>query len=583
MEIKNNKVFYILFESKLINIILIFCLGAVIYSNSLHNSFQLDDYRSIVDNLSIRNLGNLKAIFNFWPTRFLTYLSLALNYQFGGLGVLGYHLFNALLHIGCAISGYWLALLTFSTPAMKKTKIAGHAGLFAFFTGLLFLAHPIQTQAVTYIIQRAASLATFFYLVSLCFYSAFRQLREATGDKAGKAGIFYFSAFIAAAAAMFSKEMAVTLPLAVLFYEFCFFKAKKNINWKYVTPFFATLLIIPLTFIFTKSLNLRQLHLETEPHPGILPWHYFLTQLRVMVTYLRLLILPLNQNLDYDYAISKSIFELPVLLSLIILGGIVFIGVRIFKRQRLVSFCIFWFFLTLLPESSIIAIKDVIYEHRLYLPIFGFSLLLTVILFYLLGKRSLKPLVVALTLIVICFSFLAYDRNFIWKNEFTLWDDVISKSRHKVRPYMNRGTAYYLKYELDRAIADWDKATEIDPEYAESYLNRGVAYKEKGDFERAIREYNKAIQINPDLALAYNNRGNIYKEEKKYDEAISDYTKAIQIDPNLAMAYNNRAFVYFLKKQYDESWKDVQGVRSLGYDVNLGFLESLKKLSGREK
>ena len=145
-------------------------LGTLIYSNTFFSSFHFDDIASIVENFAIRHILNLQAIWNFWPTRFITYLSVALNYHFHQLNVLGYHLFNLTVHLGSAILVWWFMLLTFSTPVMKDEKIAKHANLIALFASLVFLTHPIQTQAVTYIIQRATSLATLFYLASLCFY-----------------------------------------------------------------------------------------------------------------------------------------------------------------------------------------------------------------------------------------------------------------------------------------------------------------------------------------------------------------------------------------------------------------------------
>ena len=124
----------------------------------------------------------------------------------------------------------------------------------------------------------------------------------------------------------------------------------------------------------TKSVDFIGMRRALDATPGISPWHYLLTQFRVMVTYIRLLFIPIHQNLDYDYPIAKSLLELPILASLIFLGSILTIAVRVFSKYRLISFGIFWFFLTLLPESSIIPIKDVIYEHRLYLPMVGFSI-----------------------------------------------------------------------------------------------------------------------------------------------------------------------------------------------------------------
>lgn len=523
-------------------------LGTLIYFNTLYSSFHFDDNHSIVDNFAIRNILNLQAIWSFWPCRFITYLSIAFNYHFQQFNVFGYHLFNLTIHLSSAILVWWFMLLTFSTPAMQGKKITKHAKLIAFFAGLVFLTHPVQTQAVTYIIQRATSLAALFYLVSLSFYVKSRLLQQ-QGESPVVSRFFYCGSLIAAAMAMFTKEMTITLPFMVLFYETCFLKTKKRLNWKYLVPFFVTLLIIPLTMFLTKSVDFIGMKMTLGTPPNISSWQYLLTQLRVIVTYLRLLFIPINQNLSYDYPIAKSLLDLPILTSLIFLVSILTIATRIFSRYKLISFGIFWFFLTLLPESSVIPIKDVIFEHRLYLPMVGFSFFLVSISYYLFENKGLKPMVIALLIIISCYAILTYRRNLIWKDELTLWNDVAYKSPKK----------------------------EI------SYNNRGNAYEDQGSIEQAISDYNKVIEINPKSAAAYNNRGNAYEDQGSIEQAISDYNKAIEINPALAQAYNNRGRVYYEEKEYDKAWADVHKVESLGYKVNLRFIEELKKASGRDK
>lgn len=166
-----------------------------------------------------------------------------------------------------------------------------------------------------------------------------------------------------------------------------------------------------------------------------------------------------------------------------------------FSRYKLLSFGIFWFFLTLLPESSIIPIEDVIFEHRLYLPLFGYSLFLVSGLFYLFKCKKIRLIITVLSLIAIAYSIMTYERNKVWKDEFTLWNDAVKKSPRKARPHINRGMAYGIKEEYDRAIADFDKAIEIKPNSAEAYYNRAVAYKEKGDYTRAWQDIHKAESL----------------------------------------------------------------------------------------
>ena len=574
------KIFNQKYKSLALSAILL--LGILIYSNTFYNSFNFDDFSSIVNNPAIKNILNLKAIWNFWPNRFITYFSVAFNYQISQLNVVSYHLFNLIIHLSCAILVWWFMLLTFSTPAMKGQKITEHAKLIAFFAGLIFVAHPIQTQGVTYIIQRAASLATLFYLVSLSLYVKSRLLQQQVGNPV-VSRFFYFGSLISAVMAMFAKEMTVTLPLMILLYEWCFLKTKERISWKSLLPFFATFLIIPLTMFFAKSVDFIGMRRVLGDPPSISSWHYLLTQFRVIITYLRLLFIPINQNLSYDYPIAKSLLELPTLASFILLISILTIAIKVFFKYRLISFGIFCFFLTLLPESSVIPIKDVIFEHRLYLPMVGFSFFLVSLIYYLFENKTLKLMIIALLIITSCYAILAYKRNFIWENELTLWNDVAHKSPRKADPYYNRGLAYHKQGNIAQAISDYTKAIKIKPNLADVYNNRGAAYREQGNFQQAISDYNKALEINPNYAKVYYNRGLAYDEQGKFAQAISDYTKAIKIKPKLSVAYNNRGVVYYKTQDYALAWIDMHKAKSLGFNVNPDFLQKLNKILGKAK
>ena len=170
----------------------------------------------------------------------------------------------------------------------------------------------------------------------------------------------------------------------------------------YLTPFLLTIFIIPLTMLFTKSQQFQAIQKFVQSPEGTSPLQYLLTQFRVIVTYIRLLFLPAHQNIDYDYHISKSILELPVLVSFIFLASIIWAAKKLFLKHRLFSFSILWFFLTLSLESSLFPLKNVIFEHRLYLPMAGYSMFLAGGVFYLFEKNNIKTAVIILTLIIRC-------------------------------------------------------------------------------------------------------------------------------------------------------------------------------------
>lgn len=595
---------------RLLSLMIIASLGIIVYSNSYYCSFHLDDYTSIVNNFCIKNIHLLSNVWNFLPRRSLLYLSFALNYHFNGLNVFYYHLFNLAIHLIAAILVWWLMLLTFKTPVMRDEKIARRADIISLLAGLIFVVHPIQTEAVTYIVQRAASMAALFYLSSLCFYIKSRLSARGGG---GEEYSYYISSFVFAVLAMFTKETAITLPLMILLYEFSFLRNGKGFNWVRLVPFILAILIIPITMLLTETGAVRVGQLQSEP--GISSMHYLLTEFRVMMTYVRLVFLPFHQNLDYDYPISKSIFELPTLISFLAWGGMLFLAQRLFLKYRLFSFSIFWFFLTLLPESSFMPIRDVIFEHRLYLPLVGFSIFLVIGAYYLWGENTFRRMVIILTLIIAIFSLLTYQRNKVWSDELTLWNDTIKKSPYKVRPYINRGLAYYREGNYMHAIADYSKAVSLKPdaedeynnlglvyskqenfpqaisdysqaialkpEYADAYYNRGNIYFREGDFVKAVADYDKSILFNPDNEDEYNNRGLAYYKIGKFDQAILDYNKAVKLNSKDVDAYQNLAVIYYHLKEYNKSWENVRKAEGLGAVVKAKLIEEIKQATQR--
>jgi len=556
-------------------------LGGIIYANSLHGQFHFDDRVYIVDNYAIKSTGHLLHNWIVYPCRFITFLSLAFNYQINGLHVLGFHLFNLGTHLLCAYFVWWLVLLTFLTPAMKDKEISKNAGLIALLSGLVFVSHPIQTESVSYIWQRASSMAALFYLASLCFYIKSRL---------DKGSVYYICSLIAAILAMFTKENTVTLPLMVLLYEISFFEERKP-NWRYLFPFLLTILIIPLTIFLTRAPQFATIQKFMHEPGGTTPWEYLLTQFRVMVTYVRLLFVPINQNIDYDYHIAKSLFEPPILMSFIFLVSIFYTAIRLFSQYRLISFSIFWFFLTLVPESSVFPLKNIIFEHRLYLPMAGYSLLLVSGMYYLMGKKAIKAVVLVLAVIIGANAVLTYQRNKVWKDDLDLWSDAVQKSPLKARAVNNRGFAYYLHGKLPQAIADYNKAIALDPQLADAYAGRGLCYADNGNFSQSIADYNKAVAIKPDFSEAYYNRGISYLHhgdlafalrdftkviafKSNYTarayyargadfaqggdapQAIADYSKAIALDPSYVDAYYNRGLIFAQQKNFAEAILD---------------------------
>jgi tetratricopeptide (TPR) repeat protein len=531
-------------------------LGTIIYSNSIACSFSFDDMQNIVNNPNIKDLSNVNAWWNFVPSRPLGFFSLAFSYHFSQLDVTYWHVLNIIIHLLTTGLVGWLTLLLFSTPVMKESPLAKHKRAIAFFTALLFVSHPLATESVTYIVQRFAAMVTMFYLFSIVLYLTARL----SGKSKTSNYLLFAGSFVSAAAAMLTKENAFTLPFSILLIEFFFLHTGKFfINFKdfrillLLMGFLCVMIIIPLKLSLSifKPIPAGELNDYT-----ITPLNYLLTQFSVIVKYIQLLFVPIHQNLDYDYLLSNSFFEVRTLLSFFLLVSLLVLGVFLFKHHRIISFGIFWFFLTSAIESSFIPINDVIFEHRTYMPSFGFFLLLTSGIFILLWDRYKYAAISILLFMAGTNSVLTYERNKVWKDELTLWSDVILKSPNKSRPYVNRASAYLNIGEREKALADYTKGIENNPKRFIAWYNRGVAYSEAQQWEKAIADFTKTVEINPAHKEAYSARGSAYSKMGKPDEAIADYSKAIEVDSSFAKAYYNRGIALVARGESAAALKD---------------------------
>ena len=237
----------------------------------------------------------------------------------------------------------------------------------------------------------------------------------------------------------------------------------------------------------------------------------------------------------------------------------------LFKKYRLISFGIFWFFLTMSVESSIIPIsQNVIFEHRTYLPGFGFFLALTGAFFYFFKEKYLKIAVIIILMIAAINTVLTYQRNKIWKNEYTLWTDCVKKSPDKARTNYSFGYVLSKTGDFKKAVYYYNKAINLNEDYTEVYHDRGYAYTELGQYQRAFEDFNKAISLKKDYADAYNNRGTAYAKFGQYQSAFEDFNKAISLKKDHADAYDNRAIIYLIQGKKELGCSDAQKACALG-------------------
>jgi tetratricopeptide (TPR) repeat protein len=519
-------------------------LAAAVYSNTFTASFQFDDYLYVIDYCRAHGLES------FWPphgTRYLTYLTFALNYASGGLDPASYHVTNLLIHIVNGVLVYAVAFSLVNSPRLAEKGLP--AVHIAFLASLLFITHPVQTEAVTYITQRFASLATLFYLLAL---AAYMKYREALSFKAKAA--FYSTALFSAYAAQVTKEISFTLPFVMLCVEFAFFKGPFLPRLLRLAPFLLAMAVIPWMLFGPgagSAVGGEVMALQLKDMTGMSVHDYLVTQFRVMATYLRLLVLPIGQNIDYDYPMFHSLFVPEVLASfaliLTLFFGAAWLFVRFLKggsgHLALISAGTLWFFTTISVESSIVPIKDLIFEHRLYLPSAGAAIAASAAVFFLVGRLQAKvsagrALAAACVLLVLPLSVSAYMRNGVWENEVTLFEDAVSKSPGKERPRYNLAWAYHRNGELDKAIEHYSETLRLAPEKEKAHYNLGLIYQGRGDTVKAERHLLEALRLKPEPA-AYYNLAMLYHSSGDLERAISSYREAIAAKPGYEDAHYN--------------------------------------------
>jgi tetratricopeptide (TPR) repeat protein len=522
---------------KIFSIIVFIIVGFVTYHNIFDNSFHFDD--SVWRQLDQVQNYDYKGLLDFNIFRIIPFATFIHNYHHFGEETAGYYYINLAIHIFNTIFVFSLLLMIFKVPALKDKEISRYASIIAFFGALIFLTHPIQTQAVAYIYQRLASMAAFFYLSSCVLYLSFRISKSLS-----KKIIYFILLIIAFIMGLFSKENTFTLPVTLAVFEL--FLMHKNIKIRPVSIILTIILIIALVFLADLLLGFEIIFSpQKSPYDDIITSdNYLLTQFRVISTYWRLLFLPYGQHLDYYFPLSESFFEtwtfLGFLFNLLIIG----IGLITLKKHPLISIGIFWFYITLLIESSVIPIKDVIFEHRLYLPMFGFILIIMYLMFEFVNKKYILYIIIFLISVNSLYSYLSYQRNRVWQNDGTLWTDTIRKSPQNSRAWNNRGLYFLKNNKYEIAIKNFSQAINLKPQYTEPYSNRGTAYFYIGQYQKSLQDMNKSIELDPNIPDIYMNRSNVHMILNDFESAIKDLNILLKKKPNEPHAYMGLARCY---------------------------------------
>jgi tetratricopeptide (TPR) repeat protein len=559
--------------------LMILLLGILSYSNSFDVPLQFDDYTALRKTID----GSLRIGFS-GGVRWFTDLTFSLNRLAHGELVVGYHIVNLTIHLAAALCIFLCiratieAMLSFQANIEEDRRNIFLLSYVPFATAALFVCHPVQTQAVTYIAQRYTSLATFFYLAAM--YSYLRARQSAIAEMAFSPWYWGGASLSLALLAMMSKEIAFTLPLMFAVLEALFFRGRLLKKPLFIVLGLGLMLIVPLQLLNPYGVNgvhglMNGLQHVTSETQSISRSDYLLTQLRVVATYLRLMVLPINQNLDYDYPIYHSIASLPVLASLALHLVLAIMALTLFKlskgrfaagnnlegtAMRLGTFGICWFYLTLMVESSIIPIQDVINEHRLYLPSGGILLLATSIAG---GYATVRPAARAALWWVTAFCCLALTtgslaRNRVWSDELLMWQDVLAKSPNKARAQFNFGLYLAKRSQPAKALPHLVRALELDPAPQNYWITFNSAIPELGTFSGRCSngmQYQSVIEsVNPEFlilwrAVCHNNLGLAYEYLGNLQSSRSNIELATTINPSLDLAWLNLAIIS--AKQHD--------------------------------
>jgi len=557
----------------------LFLIGAGLYAyhKSLHYPFVYDDLPSITENLSIRHVWALLDVLSppaETPVtgRPLVNLSLAVNYAFGGLNVWGYHVFNLIVHLLAALVLYGVVRRTLLGVGLRE-RYGDAAPWLALTLALMWVVHPLQTESVTYTVQRTESLMGLFFLLTL--YCVIR------GSESSQPPGWYAAAVVSSMLGMCSKEVMAVAPVVVLAYDRLFLsrslKEALLRRWTLYVGLAATWLIFSALVQTRMRQEMALLNLA-----DVTGWDYAKTQASVILHYLRLAFLPSPLVGDYgDYEGWPLAGSMATMLPAAVVTMLVGVTGWALHRRLPVSFLGVWFFLILAPTSSFWPIPtEVAAERRMYLPlaavialvVIGGHTLLRDIWRRLAWRTPARHLVEAALLVVIVTTLarITMQRNEDYRSPVSFWSDVVAKRPHNARGHNNLGVYLYTEGSLGEAARHFSEALRLKPGHYNAHNNLGRVLAAQGKLPEAIGHYSEALRINPNYAEARNNLeaaramlggviaqyagalrlspnnveahynlGNALAAEGKLEEAIIQYSAALEIDPSNAPAHRN--------------------------------------------
>ncbi len=558
--------------------ILIIATGLGVYMNSFSGSFLFDDAPHILKSQRIRQLSPLSELIA--GQRPVVDVSLALNYRVGKLDVRGYHAVNVAVHILAALTLLGIVRRTLQ-HGLLRTRFGPSSPWIALAVALIWVVHPLQTQSVTYLIQRAESLMGLFYLLTL--YCVIRGTASTDGKVGATGGSeptrevgsayrrwWYTAAVIFCALGMGSKAVMVTAPVVILLYDRVFLSPSiiqtLRRRWTLHLGLGATWGVLWACGAVHSVLSpaAKGTHVGFG-FAGVTPLDYAFTQFGSLVHYLGLSVWPYPLCLDYTWPVALSAGEIVPHAIIIVLLLVSTIWALL--RAPGVGFLAAWFFIILAPTSSIIPIQDTLFEHRMYLSLAAVVMLLVIVgdsaLRFLARRASWRAATrrsVAAALVVTVVAFLGYGtarRNMDYQHPVSMWRDVVAKRPDNARAFEQLGTALVMEGKKREAVVEYRRAVRIDPDFASAHANLANALTQTGQFEDAVQHYNEVRRLEPDHINACINLGHALGSLGRADEAIEAYRTATQIDQRhatpreLARAHFNLGSAFGRRGDFD--------------------------------
>lgn len=535
-----------------IAVVLMIVLCLLAYSNSFNAPFVFDDIPNILDNPSIRNLGDVKSVFlppswlGVWDRPVVNF-SLALNYAISGERVWSYHVLNLLIHLLAGLTIFGIVRRTFISGRLQETY-GSYSPYPAFCVSLIWLLHPIQTQAVTYTIQRCESLMGLFYLLTL--YCAIRGWQSSSGN------VWRLLSVVSFLMGVGSKEVIVTAPFVVLVYEWIFVRSSPKEIWRNSWPLYAGYCIgfVVLGIFIACGATVTS---------AVTPLQYWQTQPVIILHYMRLVIWPFGLTFDYSWPVAE--FK-DTWISLVIVTTIFAGSAWSCYRRQPIGFVGLWFFLILAP-SSIVPLPDFAFEHRMYLPSAAVVLLFVITLYHAVlripsgagNNCRISDGIHSKIFVIICLvisgglGILTFQRNEVYRTEERLWEDTIKKSPQNARAHLDLGHVLERSGRLQEAMNHYYRAITLKPDYVKAHINYGNGWLRLGKPEFAADQYRISLRLKPADAVANSGLGKALCAMGRVTESIKYFREVVYLMPDWPEGYSDLGLALSMAGQHQEA------------------------------